>query len=263
MVRTDSVAAHDGFEIERLHVESELAGHDTRHVEQIVDQLREEPRVALHHLERALALIGINLSLLQHARPGQEGRKRRAQLVRYHRQEIVLRLARGLGRRPRGFEVRPCRLLGGELLRFLDEALLVMTRQAIGPHQAENPWHERWEGDGGNQRHRRGEELDPAGQPVVRVPQRPDLEGMGGAAGHDEAPEGQDHPVERDVVAAAVDEVRERGGDGQIRDRDDGVAADVQGHERPLPEVAMPVGHVSLEASEPACIEHEESEDGR
>ena len=41
----------DRGEIDRLHLEPQLAGDDAAHVEQVVDELRLEPRVALDDLE--------------------------------------------------------------------------------------------------------------------------------------------------------------------------------------------------------------------
>jgi hypothetical protein len=73
---------HHGPHVERRHVELELAGDDARDVEQLVDELPLQPRVALDHVERLLALAGADPAGAQHAGPPEDRRQRRAQLVR-------------------------------------------------------------------------------------------------------------------------------------------------------------------------------------
>ena len=91
----------------------------------------------------------------------------------------------------------------------------------------------------------RGDRLDDAGEPVGRRPQRPDFHGVGGAAGDDEHPEAEDHPVEGDVRSLAG-QVDEREGDGRVRERRQRVGADVQRHQAGVPEVTMPVRHEAV-----------------
>src|SRR5262249_37822316 len=55
------------------HVEAELARYDARNVEQVVDELGEHRRVALDDLDRATALLRVDLARPQQASPGEDG----------------------------------------------------------------------------------------------------------------------------------------------------------------------------------------------
>ena len=69
----------------------QLAADDARHVEQVVDQPRLQRRVSLDGLERAIAgARAREHAALEHARPPEDGREGRAQLVRDDPEEVVL-----------------------------------------------------------------------------------------------------------------------------------------------------------------------------
>ena len=90
-------AAHDRPEVEAVHVETELAGDDAADVEQIGDQLRLQAGVARHHVEAALHELVVAAAAGHQLGPAENGVQRRAQLVRHHRDEVVLHPARALG----------------------------------------------------------------------------------------------------------------------------------------------------------------------
>ena len=68
---------NDVHRIDRLQLELELAGHDTREVEQIVDELRLNRRVALDHFERPRSGPAIEDAAAEHSRPPEHRRQRR------------------------------------------------------------------------------------------------------------------------------------------------------------------------------------------
>ena len=84
-----------GHRIRLPRVDAELAGHDARDVEQVLDQLREDFRVPLDHLEPVRRLPTVLETDAQEPGPSEHGGERRAQLVRNHRQEMVLRFVGG------------------------------------------------------------------------------------------------------------------------------------------------------------------------
>src|SRR5262249_44050838 len=84
-------------EVDGADLEPELAGHDARDVEEIVDELRLRLRVALDRLERAPRLLLVESPATQHARPREDRRERGAELVRDHRDEGILGAVRLLG----------------------------------------------------------------------------------------------------------------------------------------------------------------------
>ena len=108
-------AVHDSRDVHDADLEAELAGHDPRDVEEIVDQLRLHPGVANDDVEGAPRLLGGKIVGAQHAAPAEHRGERRSQLVRDNRQELVLcaigRLGRGAGHPLAAQEVLP-RALG-------------------------------------------------------------------------------------------------------------------------------------------------------
>ena len=77
----------------RVHgptLEVELAGHDARHVEEILDQLRKQLGVAFDHLDAARRARRVRGSSTQESRPPEHGGQRRAQLMRHDREKLVL-----------------------------------------------------------------------------------------------------------------------------------------------------------------------------
>ena len=84
-------------EIDRLGLETQLAGDDARDVEDVLDQHRLRLGVALDRLERLARLLGREVARAQHAGPSDHRRQRRAQLVRQRGQELVLGAVGGLG----------------------------------------------------------------------------------------------------------------------------------------------------------------------
>ena len=84
----------DGHRIDLSAFNPQLARDDARDVEEVLDQLRKEFRVPLDHLKPSCGADRILESDPQHAGPSQHRRERRAQLVRDHRQEMVLGFVR-------------------------------------------------------------------------------------------------------------------------------------------------------------------------
>ena len=70
--------------------------HDLRDVEEVFDQPRLCPGVAFDGVERACARALRQMFCTQQPRPAQDGVEGSAQLVRHHRQELVLRRIRRL-----------------------------------------------------------------------------------------------------------------------------------------------------------------------
>ena len=68
--------------------ELDLAARDARDVEQVVDQARQVPHLALD--DRALAFAGVDAAQAHQLQRGQDRRQRVAQLVAEHGQELVL-----------------------------------------------------------------------------------------------------------------------------------------------------------------------------
>jgi hypothetical protein len=89
-------ALGQGRQLDRGKLQRKLAGDDPRDVEQILDELHLDPRVALHGLQGALALLGRELAAAQEPHPSQHRVQRRAQLVRHGGDELVLEPARQL-----------------------------------------------------------------------------------------------------------------------------------------------------------------------
>ena len=112
--------------MQRLQVEPELARVDAAHVEQVVDELRLDPRVALDGLEAGQHLLGAAGGDAQHLGPAEDGVERRAQLVRQRGQEVVLGVAHALGLGAGGaFAVEQRLALVGGALRLFVEAGVV------------------------------------------------------------------------------------------------------------------------------------------
>ena len=106
-----------------MRVDSERAPHDTGHVQQIVEQRRLRASAALERVEGLLHLGLIEAAALQQPRPAEDAVRRRAQLVRQRREELVLQSIRGVGRRPRGPLARQQRVaLGVDRLPRADVA---------------------------------------------------------------------------------------------------------------------------------------------
>ena len=82
----------DADGVDRPQVQLELARHDSRQVEEVVDQLREKRGVALDHFEGTNRARVIQKAALEHACPTEHRCERRAQLMRYHREKTVLGL---------------------------------------------------------------------------------------------------------------------------------------------------------------------------
>ena len=81
--------------------ERHLAGGDARHVEEILDESRQEPGVAGDDLGRMMApLLGHEIRP-QQLRPPGDRVERRAQFMRDRGEELVLQLIGAFGRLPR------------------------------------------------------------------------------------------------------------------------------------------------------------------
>ena len=124
----------DQRQFHRLHVQPNLAGHDPRDVEHVLDDLRQPGRVAFERLEAARGLLAGQDVAAQQPRVADDGVQRRAQLVREHGEKLVLHPVGGLRlrvepgvfqrhRRPGGdAERQPLVLLGEDAgLRMAEE----------------------------------------------------------------------------------------------------------------------------------------------
>ena len=85
-----TAVADDGSKVDAFKPDLELARHDPRHVQQIVDELGLDLRVPLDRVERAVHDLGRQIALAQHVGPAQDGVERGPQLVRERGQEFVL-----------------------------------------------------------------------------------------------------------------------------------------------------------------------------
>jgi hypothetical protein len=86
----------DGLELDRREVERELARADARDVQELLDEPCLRDRVPLDRLDRAQRLLGVEPPAPEEARPGPDRGERRAELVREHGEEVVLRRVRPL-----------------------------------------------------------------------------------------------------------------------------------------------------------------------
>ena len=91
--RTDSVdcRAQRRFEHPRLQSELHFSGDDARDIEKIVDQLRLRACALHDRIERALHRPFAQSAELEHRRPAENRRHRRAQFMRKDREKIILR----------------------------------------------------------------------------------------------------------------------------------------------------------------------------
>ena len=100
-----------GAELGRLALRDpdRVAGDDARDVQQVADELGLQPRVPLDALERAGAALFVEARPEEQPRPSEDRGERGAELVREHREELVLRAIGGLrlrARRALGLEER-------------------------------------------------------------------------------------------------------------------------------------------------------------
>ncbi len=130
---------HDRRGIQAVEFEREAADEDARDVEQILDQAKLHARVTVDDAEAVSDAIGRQAPLLQHLAPAEHRVERRAQLVRQHGEERVLRLVRTAGVLAGGVQFaragleRDARLLdlsGHRVERRRQPADLVATRRA-------------------------------------------------------------------------------------------------------------------------------------
>ena len=139
---------HDGADVDGPELEAQLAGDDARDVQQVVDELGLQLRVAVDHLQRALGGGGVERPALQHAHPAEHCRERCAQLVRERGEELVLG-AVGVAR----LGVEPCVLEGeggllGETLREQHLLLPEQPAPAVAERQHADHALVRQQGDG-------------------------------------------------------------------------------------------------------------------
>ena len=95
--RTDGIERRvdDRRQLHRPQLETQLAGHDARDVEDVGDQLFLDVRVALDGLQRAGHRGAVQLAHAQQPRPAEHGIQRRAQLVGQRGEEILFRAIGG------------------------------------------------------------------------------------------------------------------------------------------------------------------------
>ncbi len=108
--------------------------------------------------------------------------------------------------------------------------------------ESEGDGHDANEGEGGAEGDDGGGGLGGTIEPVMRVPDGPDVEGVGSPAGDDEGAEHQENRREGDVAAVA-DEVKDQEGNRIIGERDEAVGDDMEFGEGGIPEMALAVGH--------------------
>jgi len=130
-------ARHRLGEVEALAVERELAVCDAADVEEIADEPRHVPRLALDHGCRLHRLVARRIGDFQHVRGRGEGRERIAQLVAEHRQEFVFGAARRLHlvhlpRRRAGRHQRAVQLIDLAHCMHLELSLLTARELARG-----------------------------------------------------------------------------------------------------------------------------------
>ena len=80
----------------------QLAGHDPRHVQQVLDQARLPFGAVMNGDEGAFAPGLIEFAPPQHLGPSKDGIERRPELVRDNREELILQPVRLLGAGPCG-----------------------------------------------------------------------------------------------------------------------------------------------------------------
>src|SRR5262249_22921553 len=95
-------AAHDVEEIHRLSLEAQLARGDAGEIEEVLDQLRLVARATLDRVRGTTEELARRAGRAEHARPGQDRRQRRAQLVGNGGEEVVFGPIGGLGLFARG-----------------------------------------------------------------------------------------------------------------------------------------------------------------
>ena len=106
----------DACQVGALHVESNFAGDDAAHVQQVVDELRLRAGVALDGVDALAEVLGRELVQAQELRPAEDGIERGAQLVRQRGEKLVLHDAGVLGLGARGaFGLQQLSALVGKL----------------------------------------------------------------------------------------------------------------------------------------------------
>jgi len=78
--RFDAAVRH-ADQVDRLHLETQVAGHAASDVENVVDDLRLRLGVALDGLDRPRRALVVELPGGQHPRPSEDRRERRPQFV--------------------------------------------------------------------------------------------------------------------------------------------------------------------------------------
>ncbi len=127
--------------------------------------------------------------------------------------------------------------------------------------QSERGRQDRNQRERGRQRDHRGRQLHQPLDPVIRVPDGPDVEEMGDAAGGDERAEHHEHPGERDLVAALGDEEDQGRRDHEVGERDQAIRTDMQPDDLGQPEIAIAVRHEIGVDPTLQCGEHGPSPD--
>jgi hypothetical protein len=101
-------------QVERLRAQADAAARDARDVQQVVEQPRHVPRLAVDHGDRPPRRLVEPPVLFQDLGRVDDRAKRVAQLVREHGQELVLLAVRGLGLGAGGVRLGARRALAGE-----------------------------------------------------------------------------------------------------------------------------------------------------
>ena len=217
-------------------VHRHFSGVELGNVEQVGDVLEQGARVAVHDFKSASLLLGQAAASQNFFRRTQDQSQRRAQFMANVGKELRLELVEFLEPGVERFQFPVGRF--EPLFSLFGKLGVLNHRQHFG-----NQWRQGERGcQGGSGR----DQLDVAGQPIARLPERPNLHEMSAAAGNNEQAEAQDHPVERYLPAPLVDEVGQRRGNRNVRKSNQHIGTDMQPHHFRAPEIAVSVGQETL-----------------
>ena len=124
----------DTAQVEALRVQRQPAGGDARGVQQVLDDVLQRARAAVHDLVRSGDLVRVGAPLAEQAQPEQHRSQGSPELVREQRQEVVLQVARLLrARAGRLLQAQDGRDVAREAAA-VHEASVVEERVAVDQH---------------------------------------------------------------------------------------------------------------------------------
>ena len=118
--------------------------------------------------------------------------------------------------------------------------------QLHGRLQREHTRHDEQQRRGRAGGYDRRDGLEGATEAIVRMPDGPDVERVCDAAEQDECGEQHRDPGVPDFVTTIPKVVADDGGNHQIRERDQTIAAHIQPEDRRLPQIAVAMRHVAV-----------------